>query len=360
MTQKELGYVELEWTCKHCGTVNQGMKRVCTNCGAPIGKDDQFELPDQQELITDKQKLEEAKAGPAIQCPYCNVLNPAGTKLCISCGGDIQAGLARNAGDVMGAYQTAAVPDKPCPSCGQMVKANADRCPHCGGSLVETPAITTAPAEANQPKKTRLWMIAAGIGLGVICLAAIVVVIILSTRTKAVNAVVSDLRWQRSIEVLAMQPIQRADWEEKVPSDAKDVTCRDEDKETSSFPVASATEVCGTPYTIDTGSGAGKVVQDCEYHVYASYCEFTVQELTVINVAQALGSEDQPYWPATSLQTGQQEGNRVESYRVTFSSGNQTFTYDTTDPADFSQYSIGSQWLLDVNTFGNIIKIRAK
>lgn len=359
MTQKELGYVELEWTCKHCGTVNPGMKRVCTNCGAPIGKDEQFELPDQQELITDKQKLEEAKAGPAIQCPYCNVLNPAGTKLCISCGGDIQAGLARKAGEVMGAYQTAAVPDKPCPSCGQMVKADADRCPHCGGSLVEIPA-TTAPLVTAATKKTPLWMIAGGIGLGVLCLAAIVAIIVLSSRTKPVTAEVSDLRWQRSIEILAMQSVHREAWEENVPSDAQNVTCRDEYKETSSSPAANATEVCGTPYTVDTGSGAGKVVQDCEYQVYASYCQFTVQELAVVNVAQALGSEDQPYWPATSLQAGQQEGNRVETYRVTFSSQDQSYSYDTTDPVEFSQYSMGSQWLLDVNTFGNIVEIRGK
>ena len=62
MTQKELGYVELEWTCKRCGTINPGMQRVCTNCGAPMGKDDKFDLPDEQILITEQEKLEEAKA----------------------------------------------------------------------------------------------------------------------------------------------------------------------------------------------------------------------------------------------------------------------------------------------------------
>ena len=101
MTQKELGYVELEWTCKRCGTINPGMQRVCTNCGAPMGQDDKFDLPDEQKLITEQEKLEEAKAGPAIQCPYCNVFNPAGAKICKQCGGDIRAGLARQAGQVL-------------------------------------------------------------------------------------------------------------------------------------------------------------------------------------------------------------------------------------------------------------------
>ena len=359
MTQKELGYVELEWTCKHCGTINPGMKRVCSNCGAPIEKDDQFELPDQQVLITEQQKLEEAKAGPAIQCPYCIVLNPAGTKLCIQCGGDIQAGLARKAGEVLGAYQTAAVPDKPCPSCGQLVKANADRCPHCGGSLVNTPTIQ-APAAPAGSKKIPAWMIAGGIVLGVLCLAAVIAIIVLSSRTNTITATVSDVRWQRSIEILAMQPAQRSAWEEDVPPEAQNVSCRDEYKETSSVPAPNATEVCGTPYTIDTGSGAGKVVQDCEYQVYASYCDFTALELTVVNIAEAMGNDNQPYWPGTNLQTGQQEGNRIEAYQVSFSTNGETYPYHTSDLNEFSQFSIGSQWLLDINTFGNIVEIQAK
>lgn len=359
MTQKELGYVELEWTCKHCGTINPGMAKVCSNCGAPIEVDDKLELPDQQVLIKDKEKLEEASKGPSIRCPYCNVLNPADTKLCIQCGGDIQEGLKRQAGEVLGAYQSAAVPDKPCPSCGQLVNANAQRCPYCSGSLVEAgPSVATAaPA---RPKKTSIWLIIGGIAMGVICLASIVAIIVLSNRTNEITATVADLRWQRSIEILELQPVQKNAWIDDVPSAAQNVSCQDEYKETSSNPAPVSTEVCGTPYTIDTGSGAGKVVQDCEYLVYASYCQFTVQELAVVSTVDALGSADQPFWPATSLQSGQQEGNRYESYQVTFSSGGQSYQYNPADLAEFVQFSLGSQWRLDINTFGDIKDIRSK
>ena len=359
MTQKELGYVELEWTCKHCGTVNPGMKRVCTNCGAPIGQDDNFELPDQQELITDQQKLDEAKAGPAIQCPYCNVLNPAGTRLCIQCGGDIQEGLKRKAGEVLGAYQAAPAPDKPCPSCGLMVKANAERCPNCGGSLAEikTPVGLTAPPPS---KKTPFWMIAGGIALVLLCLASVIIFIVMNNRTNEITATLADLRWQRSIEILAPQPVQRSAWEEDLPAEAQNVTCRDEYKETTSNPVPNATETCGTPYTIDTGSGSGKVVQDCEYQVYASYCDFTELELVMVNSAVAMGSDSIPYWPATSLLAGQQEGGRTESYQATFTTGENTYIYTTVDLAEFSQFAIGTQWILDINTFGDIKALRLK
>ncbi len=359
MTQKELGYVELEWTCKHCGTVNPGMKRVCTNCGAPMAQDDKFELPGQQALITDQARLAEAKAGPTIQCPYCNVLNPADAKVCRQCGGDIQEGLRRKSGEVLGAYQTAAVPDINCPLCGQPVKANAARCPNCGGSLVKASGPET-PAPPTPPKKARSWLLIAGIGLGVIAIAAVIVFIVMSGRTNEISATVADLRWQRSIEVLEMQPVSSSTWEEDLPAEAQNVACRDQYKETSSEPVPNATEACGTPYTVDAGSGAGQVVQDCEYRVYASYCDFTTLGLVVVNTSQALGSDNQPYWPLTNLQAGQQEGSRIEAYRVTFSAGGQSYLYDTSDALEFGQYSLGSQWLLDVNTFGKINAVRTK
>jgi DNA-directed RNA polymerase subunit RPC12/RpoP len=359
MTQKELGYVELEWTCKHCGTINPGLKRVCTNCGAPIAEDDKFELPDQQELIKDKAKLEEAQKGPTIQCPYCNVFNPAGTKLCIQCGGDIQAGLARQAGEVLGAFKAEAVPDKPCPFCNQPVKANAQRCPHCGGNLVEAAATPVAPALVTA-KKTPLLLIIGLIAIGVLCVAGIIALIVMNNRTNDATGSVTAMHWQLSIDILEQQPVKKSAWGEEVPSDAKDVTCRDEYKETSSFPVAKSTEVCGTPYTVDTGSGAGKVVQDCEYRVYASYCNFSVLDWTVVNTAVAQGSDNSPRWPLTSLQSGQQEGNRHEAYQVTFDVDGQTYAYTPVDQAEYDQFDIGSHWILSINTFGDIKEIRGK
>ena len=87
-------------------------------------------------------------------------------------------------------------------------------------------------------------------------------------------------------------------------------------KKPAAIPSPKSTEVCGTPYTVDTGSGAGKVVQDCEYRVYASYCDFTVLDWVVVNTAVAQGSDNNPQWPVLSLPAGQQEGDRHETYQV--------------------------------------------
>ncbi len=360
MTQKELGYVELEWTCKHCGTVNPGMNRVCTNCGAPILEADKFELPDQQILITDQQKLDEAKKGPAIQCPYCNVLNPAGTKLCIQCGGDIEAGLARQAGQVLGAFESAAVPDKPCPFCGQLVKANAQRCPNCGGSLVAAAAPAAATPSTVSAKRNLTWIIIGGVLLGVLCLSSLIAFIVMSSRTKQVTASVSALQWQLSVDVLARQPVQKGAWSEDVPAEATAMACQDRYKETSSFLVPKSTEVCGTPYTIDAGSGAGKVVQDCQYQVYASYCNYSVLDWAIVNTLVSQGSDANPDWPAVNLQAGQQEGNRHEAYQVSLDANGQTYTYTPVDQAEFSQFDLGSEWVISINTFNQIKDIQRK
>jgi DNA-directed RNA polymerase subunit RPC12/RpoP len=332
------------------------MARVCTSCGAPISQDDKFELPGQQELITDKEKLDEAKSGPAIQCPYCSVLNPASTKICIQCGGDIQAGLARQAGEVLGAFDASVVPDKPCPFCNLPVKANAQRCPHCGGSLVQTASSTAVPVP---PKKTPIWLIVGGIALGVLCLVSVIVYAVISNRTSDVTASVADLRWQLSIDVLEQQPVQRSAWSEDVPSQAQDVACRDEYKETSSNPSPKSTEVCGTPYTVDTGSGAGKVVKDCEYRIYASYCDFTVQDWVVVNTAIAQGSDNNPQWPALTLAGGQQEGDRHEYYQVTFNADGQSYAYTPSDRTEFSQFDLASRWVLGINPFGAVKEVRS-
>ncbi len=358
MTQKELGYVELEWTCKRCGTINPGLKRYCTNCGAPMTKDDQYELPDQQQLITDQAKLDEAAKGPAIQCPYCNTYNPAGTKLCIQCGGDIQAGLARQAGGVLGAYDATAAPDKPCPFCGQPVKAGAQRCPNCGGNLIQAAAQPIPATQAT--KKFPVWLIIGGIVLGVLCLGSVIAFAIMGSRTHELTGTVTDRHWELSIEILAKQPVEKKAWENEVPSGAQNITCKDEYKETSTIPVPNATEVCGTPYTMDTGSGAGKVVQDCEYRVYASYCSYSIQDWVVINTVAAQGSDGSPQWPATNLQAGQQEGSRQEAYRVTFEADGQTYAYSAHDLAEYTQLDPGSQWVLNINAFGQVKDIQSK
>jgi DNA-directed RNA polymerase subunit RPC12/RpoP len=356
MAKKELGYVELEWTCKRCGTKNPGLQKTCTNCGAPITTEDQFELPQEQMLIKDAEKLEKAQKGPDIHCPYCGTANPAGSSVCIQCGGDLKEGAAREQGKVIGAHTTAPVPQKPCPYCSQPVAANAPRCPHCGGDLLH-PATTQGLPQPAGPQKMPTWMMIAGALVLLACCVIGGIFIFLSMQTTESRGQVQGLEWVLSVQIMEQRPVEREDWEENLPSDAEDVQCAQKYRETRLEPVPNATEVCGTPYTIDTGSGAGQVVQDCEYRVYASSCTYTVLDWTVVDTLENRGYDNNPSWPSFTLRSDQREGERSEFYSVTFDVDGQNYTYRPADSGEFSQYSPGSEWTVSINGLGAITNI---
>src|SRR5512136_2916222 len=116
MTREVLGYVELEWTCKRCGTRNPGSQKTCSSCGGAMDEKDQFELPAQQQLITDQGEIEKAQHGPDVHCPFCGTRNAAGSTTCSQCGADLKEAAARQTGRVLGALQTGPVAEIPCPS----------------------------------------------------------------------------------------------------------------------------------------------------------------------------------------------------------------------------------------------------
>ena len=76
MTKKTVGYVNLEWTCPNCGSRNPGVNKKCATCGLAQPENVQFEQSAQDTLITDTAKIEAAKSGPDIHCPYCGTRTP--------------------------------------------------------------------------------------------------------------------------------------------------------------------------------------------------------------------------------------------------------------------------------------------
>ena len=352
MARKTLGHVELEWTCKRCGTVNPGLEKTCTNCGSPMGDEDQFELPDEQKLITDEEKLAAAEKGPDIHCPYCEARNPADATECVQCGGNLVDGEARQAGQVLGAHRDLPAAEKECPFCDTKIPANSQRCPNCGGDLAPKPA---KPAEGPKPAaKFPRWLMILGAALVVLCCGAAALFAILSGQTEAVQGRVETVAWERSIDILEERLVSEADWVENVPSDAQNVSCQDKHRETVDNPVSNSVEVCGTPYTVDKGSGVGEVVQDCVYEVYESYCDYEVLQWTVVTQTTVSGSDLQPYWPDLSLMSTQREGEAHETYTVVFSVNGKRYNYGPGDAAEFSQFRPGSEWTLKVNPFGGV------
>jgi len=100
--------------------------------------------------------------------------------------------------------------------------------------------------------------------IGIIAVVIIGLVFIISklTRTDQITAVVSAIAWQRSQVIEAYQPVEHSDWESSLPANATPENCNLQYRYDSDTPQQTATEECGEPYTIDTGTGIGQVVQD--------------------------------------------------------------------------------------------------
>jgi ribosomal protein L40E len=352
MPQETLGYTELEWTCKRCGSKNAGTARNCVSCGAPMSESVSFALPAEQQMMTDLAAIAKAKIGPDIHCRSCGTRNPGNAKVCSQCGADLTGSTQRQSGQVLGAYSNAPAPDVKCPSCGQMNPATAFKCKNCGSSLAKSaaPVISPSPIASSKSKPNNLiW-----IGVAAIALFACW---FLFLRTTDVSASVQAVEWQRTIDILAQRPVDHSDWQDSIPAGASIGSCSQKVRSTQDEPAPNANKVCGTPYTIDQGNGTGKVVQDCKYEVKAAWCAYTQLEWVTVSTVNDHGSDLNPNWPPLNLLSGQREGDHHENYQVTFSSESKQYTYTTTDINDFQRFTPNSKWSIKVNALGGVTSV---
>jgi hypothetical protein len=362
MTQKTLGYVELEWTCPKCQTRNPGTVRACTGCGAPQPEDVQFEQAGRQDLVTDQAKIEAARKGADFHCPYCQARNPAGTEVCIQCGGDLKEGEQRVSGKVVGAYQAASGPikDIACPSCGAPNPETGKVCIKCGARL-DAPAMPISPAAVTAGRKpNRTLIILAATGAVILVFACLIFLIVKMTQRQDMTASVESAHWMRMVPILALVDVQRQAFIDEIPADAEVGQCEQRYHHTQDTPAGNSQEVCGTPYTKDTGSGMGEVVQDCQYEVYVDYCEYTAEEMQAVDQVQLQGEDLSPVWPQVSLGQGQQEGQRQQEYTVVFQTDKGEIIYKPADEAAFRQFTPGSEWVLVLNGFGDVVSVEVR
>jgi ribosomal protein L40E len=317
MARKVLGYIQLIWTCSFCGTQNPGAIKSCTQCGAPQAPDIQFEKVDAETFafIKDQALVRMAQKGADKHCPYCGTRNSIDAETCVKCGSDITSGAkARESGETI------------------ETRANDQNTP--------------TPQKRPQPILLLILLLV---------LAGFVFLIINLTRTDQVTAVVSAVSWQRSQVVEAYQRVERKDWEDAIPNSAALGSCELQYRNDSDTPQPIATEVCGEPYTIDTGTGLGQVVQDCVYKVYENYCTYTIMDWLPVETLVTSGEDLNPFWPTFDLATDQRTGTPTERYKITFSAAGETFTFSTPNEDLYLQAQPGSTWLLEINQFNGVV-----
>jgi ribosomal protein L40E len=351
MPQETVGYVNLEWTCKRCGSKNPGTTKICSSCGNVMSETDKFELPVQQELIKDETVIAKAERGPDVTCKYCGARNAADAKICSQCSADLTDAAARHSGEVLGAFSDEKKPDVKCPYCGAMNPATALKCSNCAGSLAARP-VDQAKAPPAAPVKVSRVPLFIGIGIGVVIL---VVCGLLLFRTSDTSAAVKGVLWQRAIEIMEERPVEHETWRDQIPSGVDVGSCELKVRGTQNEPAPNSEKICGTPYTVDTGSGVGKVVQDCQYQVKDEWCAYTQLEWTVVDSVVTKGSDANAAWPVVNLRADQREGERQETYVVSFSSDGKEYQLTVASAKDLAKYVVGSRWKLKVNALGGVV-----
>jgi len=353
VAQKSLGYVQLEWTCPNCSTKNPGPQKTCLSCGMPQPDTVQFEQAAQEQIITDEAAIAAAEAGPDIHCHYCGTRNQANAATCSQCGANLAEGDKRAAGKVLGAHRDQPAKPIACPSCGAENAPDAPKCAQCGASLVAPPKMPPPTGTTAKPARSAAMVIGLVVAGLLLCAAAITCVVMLN-RTENLTGTVSGVEWRRTIEIEQLKPVTHEAWHDQIPAGATPGSCVSKVRRTEDNPTANSREVCGTPYTVDKGSGYGKVVQDCKYEVSEDYCKYTVREWQQVDEAVQKGSDQSPRWPALKLTANQREGSRSETYTCHFRTENGQLDYSGSDAKLLTRCQPGSKWVLKVNTFNAV------
>jgi ribosomal protein L40E len=351
MAQKNVGYVELEWICPNCKTRNPGLTKTCQSCGAPQPADVEFQSKADEQLITEEDKIKQAVKGPDIHCGFCGARNPADAVTCSQCGGDIKEGKQRAAGKVIGGFQKTEGTKTLCPNCKTENPANAQICSKCGAPL----NATVKPVKS--PKKGFPLGCIIAIVVAILAVIGIISVISIGSQEKGLTGTLSSAKWERVIEVQQFGPVQKDDWRDQIPSGADIGQCSDKVRSTSDEQVPNSREVCGAPYKVDKGNGVAEVVQDCQYEVYDSYCDYTVDEWHAGENLVASGSGIGAAWPDLNLSAQQREGDRTERYTLRFNADGKDYSYQTNDFSLYRQAQPGSRWKITVNGFGSIVAL---
>lgn len=361
MSRETLGYVKLEWTCPKCGSRNPGPEKVCQNCGAPQPENVEFVQAAGQEAQQDVVLKKIAEKGPDIHCPFCGTRNPSDAVICSQCGGDLKEGVKREAGRVVGSYAAVPVKEIPCPNCNALNPETETMCKNCGAPLGRE-SVSPKPSEpvSTVPKsRSNLFIYGTVAALILLCICVIAGIIYASSPRETQQANVQSVNWQTFVAIEELRPVTRQTWEDQIPAGAEIGNCVDRIYTTvaSEPSVGKFNKVCGTPYTIDTGSGVGEVVQDCEYQVLAPFCEYTVSEWQVVDRAGLQGSDLNPLFASPSLVSGQRLGAQEVDAVVIFETEKGRYNYRPRSIAEFQQYQINSVWNLRINAFGDIVSV---
>ena len=69
------------------------------------------------------------------------------------------------------------------------------------------------------------------------------------------------------------------------------------------------------------------------------------------------GQDYYPQWPNPVLPDDQRLGAQSENYAIFFDSDQGDYRFETGDFEQFQQFTRGSTWQLNINSFGNVLSV---
>lgn len=247
------GFFEMLWDCEYCDTKGLLAKsqRYCANCGGQQNADKRYFPPEGAEVRVDGHKYEGA--------------------------------------------------DHYCPSCNTPQSAQAKNCTHCGAPQTEAKEVqgVAAPVRPKPAKKSRWWI---WVILAVVVIGGIVFAVKWCNRTESKQATVTGHRWERAIAVEQFREVSDAAWHDRVPPDARRVTCHRKQRSTRKVPDG---ETCRDE-KVDRKDGTFEVVRKCKpkYRsepVDDDWCRFTVSRWKPVDRVASSGAGTSPTWPTANL-----------------------------------------------------------
>lgn len=271
---------EGKWRCPYCGSVNRGADLACPGCGAQRDKDVSFFLEDQAPEVTDEKLLARARAGADWLCAFCSTSNAPEAAACVQCGAERGTSPSRPEREVR--------PEPPPPPRAAAAPAGRGR----SGCLVALVALLL-------------------LGLGFCGLAAW-----FSLRKSSDTVRVTGFAWERRLEVQALRTVRESAWRDQVPSGARVLSRRREQRATERVQTGTQRVKVGVR---DKGNGFFEDVYEerpvySERPVYGEKVTFEVERWTVVRNPEARGGDRRPRWPDPALQRGEKETGRQERY----------------------------------------------
>ena len=310
------------WDCPSCNHKrNLGPQAQCAQCGLARGPKIAFYTDDSAPVIEDPELVARARAGADWKCKYCGTDNRAGHINCANCGAGPDGSVARQQ--------------------------------------------TFTPLATAQPTKGMPLKLILGIVGGVIALFGLLIYFAF-IRTKPTEVTVAEITWVKSRDVLKDVSVEKSDWKDAVPSDAKQV--RSESKKRTKT-VQDGTKKVKTGKK-DLGNGMFEDVYKDEPNMVQkdvddTWVTYKVTETRTQRTEKnetTDGTEPADPKKGAKLDGDERLGDLQNFAGFTLKDAKgKTYSYriDTADdPSAITKFKKGESYIAEINGMGSVVRLR--